>query len=180
MRPFNPSSRKKQPEEKGQFVIFFFFYPMPSESQVPFSFWRKFQLKFYYISQLARLFQDVRNYKRLEKIGEGTYGVVYKAIFKPTQQLVALKKIKLEGETEGVPATSVREICTLKELNHPNVVELIDVILEKTRVYLVFEFLYCDLRKYMNDQSKDGKRIDKALITSYSFQLCQVNTFNFL
>jgi len=152
---------------------------MPSESQVPFSFWRKFQLKFYYISQLARLFQDVRNYKRLEKIGEGTYGVVYKAIFKPTQQLVALKKIKLEGETEGVPATSVREICTLKELNHPNVVELIDVILEKTRVYLVFEFLYCDLRKYMNDQSKDGKRIDKALITSYSFQLCQVITFNF-
>ena len=81
-----------------------------------------------------------------------------------------LEKVK----TDGIPATSVREICTLKELNHPNVVELIDVILDKTRIFLVFEFLYMDLSKYVRNANEDGRRIDKALTMSYSFQLCQV------
>ena len=117
------------------------------------------------------------NYKRLEKVGEGTYGVVYKSIYRPTKQLVALKKIKLEGETDGIPATSVREICTLKELNHPNVVKLIDVIFDSTRIFLVFEFLYMDLSKYVRNANEDGRRIDKALTMSYSFQLCQVMIF---
>ena len=114
------------------------------------------------------------NYKRLEKVGEGTYGVVYKAIYKPTKQLVALKKIKLEDEKDGVPPTSLREICVLKELNHPNVVEMIDVILDRTTIYLVFEFLYMDLGKYLRNLSNEGKRIDKTLAISYSYQLCQV------
>ena len=114
------------------------------------------------------------NYKRLEKVGEGTYGVVYKAIYQPTKQLVALKKIKLEDEKDGFPPTTLREICVLKELNHPNVVELIDVILDKTRIYLVFEFLCMDLGKYLRDQSNEGRRMDKTLAISYSYQLCQV------
>ena len=49
--------------------------------------------------------QDLNNYQRIEKVGEGTYGVVYKSKYKLTDQLVALKKIRLEGEDEGVPAT---------------------------------------------------------------------------
>ena len=52
--------------------------------------------------------------------------------------------------------------------------KLIDVILEKTRVYLVFEFLYMDLKKYIDDQKEQDSRIDKNLAISYSYQLCQV------
>lgn len=52
----------------------------------------------------------------------GTYGVVYKGRHKSTGQVVALKKIRLESEEEGVPSTAVREISLLKELQHPNVV----------------------------------------------------------
>ena len=52
----------------------------------------------------------------------GTYGVVYKGRHKSTGQIVAMKKIRLESEEEGVPSTAVREISLLKELNHPNVV----------------------------------------------------------
>ncbi len=52
----------------------------------------------------------------------GTYGVVYKAKDKHTGDFVALKKIRLEGEDEGVPSTALREISLLKELQHPNVV----------------------------------------------------------
>lgn len=52
----------------------------------------------------------------------GTYGVVYKGRNKTTGQVVAMKKIRLESEEEGVPSTAVREISLLKELQHPNVV----------------------------------------------------------
>lgn len=62
------------------------------------------------------------DYVKLEKIGEGTYGVVYKARNKKTGKFVALKKIRLESEEEGVPSTAIREISLLKELQHPNIV----------------------------------------------------------
>ena len=52
----------------------------------------------------------------------GTYGVVYKGKNKKTGETVALKKIRLESEEEGVPSTAIREISLLKELKHPNVV----------------------------------------------------------
>nr|CBZ41241.1 CDK1d protein [Oikopleura dioica] len=121
--------------------------------------------------------QDLSNYKRCEKVGEGTYGIVYKAKYRPTNEFVALKKIRLEGEDDGIPPTSLREICSLKELAHPNIVKLIDVILEKTRVYLVFEFLYMDLKKYIDDQKEQESRIDRSLAMSYSYQLCQALDF---
>ena len=60
------------------------------------------------------LTSDIANYRKVEKIGEGTYGIVYKAIYKPSNLVVALKKIRLEGEDEGVPSTSIREISLLK------------------------------------------------------------------
>jgi len=56
------------------------------------------------------------------RVGKGTYGVVYKAKDKAANVFVALKKIKLEGEDEGVPSTALREISLLKELDHPNIV----------------------------------------------------------
>ena len=62
-------------------------------------------------------------YDKLSKIGEGTYGYVFKARNKVTNEIVALKKIKLENEDEGVPSTAMREISILKELNHPSIVK---------------------------------------------------------
>jgi len=52
----------------------------------------------------------------------GTYGVVYKGKNKKTGQIVAMKKIRLESEDEGIPSTAIREISLLKELQHPNIV----------------------------------------------------------
>ena len=80
---------------------------------------------------------SIDDYTKIEKIGEGTYGVVYKvsrhpwyieqylflkARHKATGKFVALKKIRLESEEEGVPSTAIREISILKEVQHPNVV----------------------------------------------------------
>uniref|UniRef100_A0A8C8SUD6 cyclin-dependent kinase n=1 Tax=Pelusios castaneus TaxID=367368 RepID=A0A8C8SUD6_9SAUR len=114
-------------------------------------------------------FQDV--FQKVEKIGEGTYGVVYKARNRQTGQLVALKKIRLDSETEGVPSTAIREISLLKELKHPNIVRLLDVVHSQKRLYLVFEYLNQDLKKYM-DSSQAGE-LPLSLVKSYLFQLLQ-------
>lgn len=58
----------------------------------------------------------------------GTYGVVYKARDVTTNQVVALKKIRLEAEDEGVPSTAIREISLLKELKDEHVVRLVSSI----------------------------------------------------
>lgn len=101
--------------------------------------------------------------------GEGTYGVVYKAKEKQTGSIVALKKIRLEQEEEGVPSTAIREISVLRELRHPNIVRLKEIIHEEsTKLYLVFEFLEMDLKKYMDQH---GYNITPALVKSYMYQL---------
>ncbi|XP_068826178.1 cyclin-dependent kinase 2 isoform X4 [Capricornis sumatraensis] len=98
----------------------------------------------------------MENFQKVEKIGEGTYGVVYKAKNKLTGEVVALKKIRLDTETEGVPSTAIREISLLKELNHPNIVKLLDVIHTENKLYLVFEFLHQDLKKFMDASALTG------------------------
>lgn len=62
-------------------------------------------------------------YEKIARVGEGTYGVVYKGKDTRTNNIVALKKIRLEQEEEGVPSTAIREVALLKELNHPHVVK---------------------------------------------------------
>lgn len=50
----------------------------------------------------------MEDFQKIEKIGEGTYGVVYKAKNKKTGLLVAMKKIRLESDDEGIPSTAIR------------------------------------------------------------------------
>ena len=92
---------------------------------------------------------NLEDYEFKSKLGEGTYGVVYKALHKPTGEYVALKKIKLEKEEDGVPSTAIREISLLKGLSHPNVVELKEVLYTIDCLYLVFEYVEYDLKKYL-------------------------------
>lgn len=113
-------------------------------------------------------------------VSTGTYGVVYKAVHTETGKVFALKKIRLErseikqltgmdrrtmsdilcrlifvsSETEGVPSTAMREISLLKDLEHPAIVPLFDVIVADSSIYMVFELLSMDLKKLL-DKSKD-------------------------
>ncbi|KAI3816251.1 hypothetical protein L1987_15944 [Smallanthus sonchifolius] len=65
-------------------------------------------------------------FEKLEKVGEGTYGKVYKAREKATGKIVALKKTKLHEDEEGVPPTTLREISILRMLSRdPHVVKVL-------------------------------------------------------
>jgi len=70
---------------------------------------------------------------------------VYKARAKKTNSLVALKKIRLENEDEGVPSTAIREITLLKELNHPNVVWFVLLFYKHIRLItpiIIYYYIY--------------------------------------
>uniref|UniRef100_A0A1B6CTB7 cyclin-dependent kinase n=1 Tax=Clastoptera arizonana TaxID=38151 RepID=A0A1B6CTB7_9HEMI len=107
-------------------------------------------------------------YSNIEKIGEGTYGVVFKAVDNYTKQIVALKKIRLENSTDGIPSTAIREGSLLKELKHPNILSLYDIIITEKHLFLVFEFLYMDLKKYAELLKKP---LPMDLAKSYMAQL---------
>ncbi len=55
----------------------------------------------------------------------------------------------MEHEDEGVPSTAIREISLLKEVQHPNIVKLKDIVFDETRLYLIFDFLNEDLKKHL-------------------------------
>ncbi|KAH9289693.1 hypothetical protein KI387_033810, partial [Taxus chinensis] len=97
----------------------------------------------------------MENYEKLEKVGEGTYGKVYKAKDKTTGQLVALKKTRLEMDEEGIPPTALREVALLQMLSSSiYIVRLLCVEhvdkKGKSLLYLVFEYLDTDLKKFMD------------------------------
>jgi CTD kinase subunit alpha len=83
-------------------------------------------------------------------VGSGTYGKVFKAIHVYTKRMVALKKIRMEGERDGFPVTAVREIKLLQSLKHHNIVNLQEVMVEKNDCFMVFEYLSHDLTGLLN------------------------------
>ncbi|XP_038857561.1 cyclin-dependent kinase 17-like isoform X2 [Salvelinus namaycush] len=95
-------------------------------------------------------FGKLETYIKLDKLGEGTYATVFKGRSKLTDNLVALKEIRLEHE-EGAPCTAIREVSLLKDLKHANIVTLHDIIHTDKSLTLVFEYLDKDLKQYMDD-----------------------------
>ncbi|XP_017762292.1 PREDICTED: cyclin-dependent-like kinase 5 [Eufriesea mexicana] len=110
----------------------------------------------------------MQKYEKLEKIGEGTYGTVFKAKNRETHEIVALKRVRLDEDDEGVPSSALREICLLKELKHKNVVRLYDVLHSDKKLTLVFEHCDQDLKKYFD--SLNGE-IDLDVVKSFLYQL---------
>ncbi|CAA7266738.1 unnamed protein product [Cyclocybe aegerita] len=110
-------------------------------------------------------------YQKIEKVGEGTYGVVYKAKDVGSGQIVALKKIRLEAEDEGVPSTAIREISLLKELKNENIVQLLDIVHADQKLYLVFEFLNVDLKRYIETGNQNRTPISLQIVKKFTHQL---------
>ena len=147
----------------------------------------------------------VGDYNKLKKIGDGTYGVVYKAKHRKTNKIVALKKIYCEGnqsalscitnqitinliinhrkyvyyiyidEDEGIPSTTIREISLLKELSHPNIVKLNDILFYNSDLYLIFEFCSYDLKTHLNKFKYSSS--SSSLSSSSGLKLYQIKNY---
>jgi serine/threonine-protein kinase BUR1 len=120
----------------------------------------------------------IDNYTFLEKLGEGTFGEVHKAQDKSTAGLVALKRIFLHNEEEGFPITALREIRILKELDHENIIPLLDMSVQRGDrsarkrglVYMVTPYMDHDLTGLLENPSV---RLSVAQIKCYLLQILQ-------
>ncbi|KAM1417979.1 hypothetical protein PS1_021683 [Malus domestica] len=100
--------------------------------------------------------RSVDEFERLNKIDEGTYGVVYRAMDKKTKEIVALKKVKMEKEREGFPLTSLREINILLSLHHPSIVDVKEVVVGSNldSIFMVMEYMEHDLKALMETKKQ--------------------------
>ncbi|BFZ08216.1 hypothetical protein BsWGS_11256 [Bradybaena similaris] len=112
-------------------------------------------------------FGKIESYTKLDKLGEGTYATVFKGKSRLTDNLVALKEIRLEHE-EGAPCTAIREVSLLRDLKHANIVTLHDIIHTDKSLTLVFEYLEKDLKQYMDDC---GNIMSMTNVKLFLFQL---------
>ncbi|MCJ1310990.1 Cdc2- kinase [Agyrium rufum] len=88
---------------------------------------------------------DISQFEKLNQLGEGTYGVVYRASDTKTSRIVALKQVRIpiDERQNGIPITALREMSILRSLKHANIVNVFDVAASATvldEVYMVMEY----------------------------------------
>ncbi|KAL9559725.1 hypothetical protein PS6_000595 [Mucor atramentarius] len=100
-----------------------------------------------------RACRHVDCFERLNHIEEGSYGIVFRARDKETDEVVALKKLKLQPENGGFPVTSLREIHALMIIKHPNIVNVREIAMgnHMDQVFIVMDFIEHDLKGLMQD-----------------------------
>ncbi|KAI9914388.1 hypothetical protein PsorP6_008176 [Peronosclerospora sorghi] len=102
--------------------------------------------------------RSVDCYARIGKIDEGTYGVVSKARDKETGDIVALKQVKMSADVsqEGFPVTALRETNVLLALDHPNIVQVREMVVGSTpdKIYMVMDYAENDLKHVMQTKMK--------------------------
>ena len=102
--------------------------------------------------------RSVDEFERLNKIDEGTYGIVFKARDKTTGEVAALKRVKMEKEVDGFPLTALREVNILLSLDHPSIVNVNEVVIgtSLTSVFMVMEYVENDLKGIMNQMAQSS------------------------
>ncbi|CAH8435293.1 unnamed protein product [Schistosoma margrebowiei] len=113
-------------------------------------------------------------YEKLTRIGEGAYGVVFKCRHRDTGDIVAIKKFTDSEEDPVIHRIAMREIRTLKQLKHPNLINLIEVFKRKRRLHLVFQYVDHTL---LHELEKHTKGLDRLQIRKLTYQLLQAVNF---
>lgn len=108
--------------------------------------------------------RDVSEFEEIEQIGEGTYGQVLMGRDRVSDEIVALKKVRMDQEKEGFPVTAIRELKMLRSLRHENVVRLKEIVTgqnaassnamrNRHEIYMVFEYVDNDLTGLLDTPS---------------------------
>ncbi|CAA2996511.1 cyclin-dependent kinase G-2-like isoform X1 [Olea europaea subsp. europaea] len=111
--------------------------------------------------------RSVDEFERLNKINEGTYGIVYRARDKKSGEIVALKKVKMEKEREGFPLTSLREINILLSFQHPSAVDVKEVVVGSNldSIFMVMEYMEHDLKGLMETMRQPFSQSEVKCLT---------------
>lgn len=113
-------------------------------------------------------------YEKLTRIGEGAYGVVFKCRHRDTGDIVAIKKFTDSEEDPVIHRIAMREIRTLKQLKHPNLINLIEVFKRKRRLHLVFQYVDHTL---LQELEQNPKGLDRTQVRKLTWQLLQAVNF---
>mmetsp|Transcript_4167 Transcript_4167/g.6702 ORF Transcript_4167/g.6702 Transcript_4167/m.6702 type:complete len:504 (+) Transcript_4167:60-1571(+) len=120
----------------------------------------------------------LEKYEAMHQVGVGVYGTVYKAIHRDTRRVVAIKKMKTDEEygmiQQGVPSQIIREVACLRDLIHPNVVELLDVHVgggNENDYSVIFEYVEGDLHKLLKSLRNNNRKLGIELVQKYALEL---------
>ncbi|KAH0916335.1 hypothetical protein HID58_030781 [Brassica napus] len=147
---------EEEPSNKDPFFIWFYVDEEIAVARGRSGDTTNHQRLLYFSGEMAEMEQPKKvadRYLKQEVLGQGTYGVVFKATDTKTGETVAIKKIRIGKHKEGVNITALREIKMLKELKHPHIILLIDAFPHKQNLHLVFEFMETDLEGVIRDSN---------------------------
>uniref|UniRef100_A0A8R7UXY7 Protein kinase domain-containing protein n=1 Tax=Triticum urartu TaxID=4572 RepID=A0A8R7UXY7_TRIUA len=108
-------------------------------------------------------------FKLIKEVGDGTFGSVWRAINKQNGEVVAVKKMKRKYYSFE-ECMSLREVKSLRRMNHPNIVKLKEVIRENDILYFIMEYMECNLYQLMKDRVKPFAESD---VRNWCFQIFQ-------
>ncbi|KAG6546398.1 hypothetical protein Mapa_012138 [Marchantia paleacea] len=111
----------------------------------------------------------MERYKVMKQLGDGTYGSVWKAVNRQTNEIVAIKKMKRKFYSWD-ECMNLREVKSLRKLNHPNIVKLKEVIRENDELYFVFEYMEYNLYQMMKDKDK---LFPESKVRNWCYQVLQ-------
>ncbi|ETI30853.1 CMGC/RCK/MAK protein kinase [Phytophthora nicotianae CJ01A1] len=111
----------------------------------------------------------MNRYKVTKQLGDGTYGSVLKAVNRQSGEVVAIKRMKKKFYS-WEECMQLREVNSLKKLNHPNIIKLKEVIRENDELYFVFEYMECNLYDTMK---KRDRHFPESKIRNLMYQMLQ-------
>ncbi|XP_021903077.1 cyclin-dependent kinase F-4 [Carica papaya] len=111
----------------------------------------------------------MERYKLIKEVGDGTFGSVWRAINKQTGEVVAIKKMKKKYYS-WEECINLREVKSLRRMNHPNIVKLKEVIRENDMLYFVFEYMEYNLYQLMKDRQR---LFTETEVRNWCFQVFQ-------
>ncbi|XP_036744605.2 serine/threonine-protein kinase MAK isoform X1 [Manis pentadactyla] len=111
----------------------------------------------------------MNRYTTMRQLGDGTYGSVLMGKSNESGELVAIKRMKRKFYSWD-ECMNLREVKSLKKLNHANVIKLKEVIRENDHLYFIFEYMKENLYQLMKDRNK---LFPESVIRNIMYQILQ-------
>jgi len=107
------------------------------------------------------------HYQVVGRIGKGHFAHIYRGLRKgvDSEELVAIKQLDIDSEEDGIPVAQLREVSLMKQMDHPNIIRLLEVHMTSFAIFLVYEHLDVDLWSFLQrtpDYFVDGRALVSA------------------